>query len=96
MILREVSKDTDPSPEFGDDKKFQLEFLRRAANFLEFIFLDFFYRGPHIFFFTDVFFYFFILLLSVLRRMTVYLIISRWDERKKNQYEKSQLARLTR
>ena len=62
ILLREVSKDTDPSPEFGDDKKIQLEFLRRAANFLEFIFLDFSYRGPHIFFFTDVLF---ILLLSV-------------------------------
>ena len=38
ILLREVSKGTDPSPEFGDDKKIQLEFLRRAANFLEFIF----------------------------------------------------------
>ena len=52
-----MSKDTDPSPEFGDDKKIQFGFLRRAANFLEFIFLDFF-TPALIFFFYGCIFYF--------------------------------------
>ena len=55
MLRREVSKGTDLTPEFGDDEKIQIEFLRRAANFLEFIFLIFLLWPAYFFLYGCIF-----------------------------------------